>query len=236
MRVEITVPAYNEAQIIGERLASLRAFLMDAPFDYHVTIADNGSTDGTAVIAQRACLSDPHMSVFHTARKGRGNALRAVWSQSHADLLVYMDADLSTALRHLPELVALLEGGADVVSGNRLCAAAQVKRRLYRTALSVAYNALAQRMIGLSVTDLQCGFKGIRREAFGILSPHCGSDGWFFDSELMAWAEKKRMRIVQIPITWVERTASKVSVVPAVGEYLAQLRGLRSELKAVRLL
>jgi hypothetical protein len=52
----------------------------------------------------------------------------------------------------------------------------------------------------------------------------------------MAWAEKKRMRIVQIPITWVERTASKVSVVPAVGEYLAQLRGLRSELKAVRLL
>lgn len=98
--VDVVVPVHNEAHVIEERIATLHGYLGDHfPFRWRITIADNGSTDGTAERAAVLALELPGVHTFHIDAAGRGRAVRAAWTRSPADVMVYMDVDLSTAPR-----------------------------------------------------------------------------------------------------------------------------------------
>src|SRR3954468_17060087 len=114
--VEIVVPVYNEEAALERGVRRLHRFLCEAfPFTWRVVIADNASTDRTPGIAARLAAELPGVHVLRLERKGRGNALRAAWSQSPAQVVCYMDVDLSTDLRALLPLVApLVSGHSDV--------------------------------------------------------------------------------------------------------------------------
>ena len=145
--VEIVVPVRNEEQDLAPSIRRLHAYLNDRfPFTARITIADNGSTDGTWVEALTLESELSLVRAVHLDQPGRGRALRAIWAASDADVLAYMDVDLSTDLNALLPLVApLLSGHSDVAIGTRLAPGARVIRGPRREIISRCYNLLLQR-------------------------------------------------------------------------------------------
>ena len=129
-QVEIVIPVRNEDRDLIPGVRRLHAYLGEKfPFTTHITIADNGSTDGTWAQALALAEELPPVSAVRLERPGRGGALRSIWSASDADIYAYMDADLSTGLNALlPLLAPLLSGHSDVAIGTRLARGARVVR------------------------------------------------------------------------------------------------------------
>jgi len=225
MNVEVVVPAHNEEQVLEASIRRLHSHLTrEFPFSARITVADSASTDSTLEIAQRLAAELPGMRVIRLDEKGRGRALRAAWSSSRADVLAYMDVDLSTDLNALLPLVApLLSGHSDLAVGSRLMHGARVERSLKREVISRAYNFLLRLALGSRVSDAQCGFKAGRREAIQALLPAVENEHWFFDSELLHLAEQGRLRIHEVPVDWTEDPDSRVHLVATAIE---DLRGI----------
>ncbi|NWG13213.1 MAG: glycosyltransferase family 2 protein [Acidobacteria bacterium] len=207
------IPVYNEEQALRPCVERLRAFLEeDFRHDWRIIVANNGSTDGTVEAASRLAAEDERVRLLNLSRKGRGLALRTAWSQSTADIVSYMDVDLSTNLRYFPLLVEGLCCGYDVAVGSRLMQASMVARRLKREILSRGFNLLIRLLFWTRFTDAQCGFKALRGEAARLLLPHVVNNGWFFDAELLILAEKNGFRIFEAPVEWMEDLDSRVNL------------------------
>jgi putative flippase GtrA len=213
-RVEIVVPVLNEEHDLAPSVRRLVAYLAGRfPFRAVVTIADNGSTDGTWAAARVLAAELDGVRAVRLERPGRGHALRSVWSASRADVLAYMDVDLSTDLNALLPLVApLLSGHSDLAIGTRLARGARVVRGPRREVISRCYNVLLHATLGAGFSDAQCGFKAIRAEAARLLLPLTRDTGWFFDTELLVLAERAGLRIHEIPVDWTDDPDSRVKV------------------------
>ena len=224
-RVEIVVPVRNEEHDLGPSVRRLRGYLDHAfPCRTRITIADNGSTDGTWPLALALAADLDGVRAVQIDRPGRGGALRSVWSASEADVFAYMDVDLSTDLNALLPLVApLLSGHSDVAIGTRLARGARVIRGPKREIISRCYNLLLHATLGTRFSDAQCGFKAIRADAARELLPLTEDTGWFFDTELLVLAERAGLRIHEVPVDWIDDPDSRVNVV---GTALADLRGI----------
>ena len=175
-RIDIVIPVYNEQADLARSVRRLRSYL-DArfPFAARVTIADNASTDETWAIAQRLAAELPGVTAIHLDQKGRGLALRTAWAQSDAEVVAYMDVDLSTDLDALLPLVApLISGHSDVAIGSRLSAGSRVTRGAKRELISRSYNVLLRSVLRARFRDAQCGFKALRADAARQLLPRGG--------------------------------------------------------------
>jgi glycosyltransferase involved in cell wall biosynthesis len=137
-QVEVTVPVYNEEKVLAESVRRLHSYLTaNLPFRFVITIADNASTDETFAIAQRMCAELPGVRAIHLDQKGRGRALRQVWSASTAGVVSYMDADPSADLdAFLPLIAPLMSGHSDLATGSRLSPGAKIVRSLKRELIS----------------------------------------------------------------------------------------------------
>jgi putative flippase GtrA len=223
--VEIVVPVYNEQAVLESSIRRLHAFLSEQlPYRWRIVIADNASTDGTLFIARALARTLSHTRVLHLDAKGRGRALRAAWSATDADVVCYMDVDLSTDLRALaPLLAGLVSGHCEVAIGSRLAPGARVVRSRKRELISRAYNRILRLALRARFSDAQCGFKGLRADAARLLLPQVRDQGWFFDTELLVAAQRHGMRIGEVAVDWVEDPDSRVDIVPTA---LADLRGV----------
>ncbi|MBK4349120.1 bifunctional glycosyltransferase family 2/GtrA family protein [Lacisediminihabitans changchengi] len=213
--LDVALPVYNEQAAIEQSVRTLHDYL-SAEFDatWRITIADNASTDDTAAIADRLASELPGVVVVHLPEKGRGRALRTVWLDSPAEVVAYLDIDLSTGLSALPPLVApLLSGHSDVAIGTRLARSSRVTRSAKREFISRSYNLLLHGAMAVKFSDAQCGFKAVRRDVALQLVPLVEDDGWFFDTELLIIAERSGLRIHEVPVDWVDDPASSVDVV-----------------------
>ena len=224
-QVEIVIPVRNEERDLGPAVRRLRAYLDDRfPFAARITIADNGSTDGTWAQALELAREFPQVRAARLERPGRGGALRTIWSGSDADVFTYMDVDLSTDLNALLPLVApLLSGHSDVAIGTRLARGARVIRGPKREVISRCYNLLLHASLGTRFSDAQCGFKAVRADAARALLPLTTDTGWFFDTELLVLAERAGLRIHEVPVDWIDDPDSRVNVVATA---LGDLRGI----------
>ena len=227
--VEVVVPVYNEEHVLTTSVRKLHAFMckrLAVPF--RITIADNASTDGTLAVAKDLARELPEVHALHLAEKGRGRALRTAWLASEADVVAYMDVDLSTDLQALPHLLGpLLAGTADVAIGTRLAPGAEVTRGVKREVVSRAYNILLRLLLDVSFSDAQCGFKAARRAAVTPLLERVKDDGWFFDTELLYLAQRGKLSIHEVPVRWVEDTDSRVAILHTALEDLRGIRRLR---------
>jgi putative flippase GtrA len=223
--VEIVVPVHNEQHVLEASIRRLHAYLAaNFPFAFRVTIADNASTDATWRLAKRLAERFPEVRAVHLAEKGRGRALRQVWSASDADVVAYMDVDLSTGLEALLPLVApLLSGHSDLAIGTRLANGAAVVRGPRRELVSRCYNLLLRTAMRARFTDAQCGFKAGRTKVVQALLPAVEDQSWFFDTELLLAAQHQGLRIHEVPVDWVEDTDSRVDLVRTA---LDDLRGM----------
>jgi putative flippase GtrA len=225
LQVDIVVPVRNEERDLGPSIRRLVAYLRDGfPFTARVTIADNGSTDATWATALELARALPEVRAVHMDQPGRGRALRAIWSASDAEVLAYMDVDLSTDLNALLPLVApLLSGHSDLAIGTRLARGSRVIRGTKRELISRCYNLLLRACMGARFSDAQCGFKAITREAARALLPLTQDTAWFFDTELLLLAERSGLRIHEIPVDWIDDLDSRVDIIATA---LADLRGM----------
>ncbi len=205
------IPVYNEEMAIGSCVDRLSRFLEEnLAHDWQIIIANNGSTDRTVEAARQLAAENDRVTVLNLSRKGRGLALRAAWGQSPADIVSYMDVDLSTNLQYFPLLVEGLCCGYDVAVGSRLMQASMVARRLKREVLSRGFNLLIRMLFRTRFSDAQCGFKALRREVAQTLLPYVVNNGWFFDAELLILAEKNGFRLFEAPVEWMEDLDSRV--------------------------
>ncbi len=223
--VDVVVPVYNEERALPGCLQVLRSYLHDQfPFEWTITVVDNASTDGVLRVATELAESDDRIRVLHLDRKGRGHALRTAWAYSDADVVVYMDVDLSTSLDALlPLVVPLVNGHSDIAIGSRLAPGARTVRSPRREVISRCYNAMIRLSHGARFSDAQCGFKAARVDVVRPLLAHVQDDGWFFDTELLLLAEHNGLRVQEVPVDWVEDADSRVRIVSTA---VADVRGL----------
>jgi hypothetical protein len=135
-----------------------------------------------------------------------------------------MDVDLSTDLRALAPLLApLFSGHSEVAIGTRLARGSRVKRGPRRELISRSYNRLLALSLRARFSDAQCGFKALTAPAARELLPAVADEGWFFDTELLIAAQRRGMRIHEVPVDWVDDADSRVDILATA---LTDLRGV----------
>jgi len=226
--VDVVVPVYNEEGALARSVAVLRDFLAEnLSCRWQIVIADNGSVDGTLAIAKDLSQQYPDVRYIQLELKGRGRALRKAWLESDADVVSYMDVDLSTKLEAFPELIRALDEGYDIAVGSRMMKGSRVKRSLKREITSRGYNLLIKAMFYRSFSDAQCGFKAVRRDVVQELVPLIKDQAWFFDTELLLLAGMKGYRIKDVPVEWVEDEDTRVRIAKTAWEDIKGLLRVR---------
>src|SRR3989344_2767514 len=232
--IEITIPVFNEEKELVANIVTLYNFCIKnlKKYDWHITIADNASTDNSPIIASTLVKKYLKLVYFRLEQKGRGRAVKRVWSQSKCDYCVYMDLDLSTDLVHLPNILKKLESGYDITIGSRLARGAKVEGRTFiRELTSRALNFFfIQFFFHTHFTDAQCGFKGVTRRVVEKLLPKIKDNEWFFDGELLIVGEKSGYKIYEEPVHWIDNPGSTLRLISTIwGDLLSIIRLLRTK-------
>jgi glycosyltransferase involved in cell wall biosynthesis len=232
--VEITIPVYNEEEELEKHILKLCDYCQANldKYEWKITIADNASSDNTPIIASKLSKLNPQISLFRLEEKGRGRAVKRAWSSSGSDFCCYMDLDLSTDLKHLPNLLSALENGYDIAIGSRLAKGAKVEgRTVLREITSRTLNFFFIKFwFRTHFTDAQCGFKAVTREVVNELIPDIKDNDWFFDGELLIVGEKRGYKIFEEPVHWVDNPGSTVRLVSTItGDIKVMWRLLRTK-------
>ena len=208
----LIIPCYNEARRLAKTIPQLRAEFRGQR-NVEVIFVDDGSRDGTPDVIAAHIRDWPSARLIRIPwNQGKGGAIKAGVGMARNERLVFMDADLSSDLADLPRLVGALDD-ADVVLGSRSIAGAKVsyvRDRSLRKIQSKAFNGFACALAGIVASDTQCGFKAFRSESAKLLFHLVEGKGFAFDVEVLALAQLLDLRVVEVPIRWVEAEGTTV--------------------------
>jgi glycosyltransferase involved in cell wall biosynthesis len=225
--ISIVVPACNEGGSIGQLLEELSKFN-----DIQIIIAEDASTDGTREVAQK--FASEHKMVkltSSTVRRGKGAAIKRALKLADGEVLGFIDADMSIHPRDFMRLASAIDSGADIAIASRRLSQSVItyKQPIMRELFGATYIALAKLLLKINVSDFQCGCKAFRRELWESLDIHC--DGFAFDTELIAKAHSRGFKIVEVPITWSNKTNSKVHALSDSIDMFKSLLEIRREVR-----
>jgi dolichol-phosphate mannosyltransferase len=205
-RLLVVVPTYDERENIELIVSRIRSAVPAAD----ILIADDNSPDGTGDLADRLAAEDRQVQVMHRPGKhGLGAAYVAgfAWGLDRGyDVLVEMDADGSHQPEQLPRLLDALVG-ADLVLGSRWVPGGEVVNwPLYRRLISRGGTTYVRATLGIPIRDVTGGYRAFRASTLRqIESADVASQGYCFQVDL-AWRTVRRgLRVVEVPITFVER-------------------------------
>jgi glycosyltransferase involved in cell wall biosynthesis len=228
--VEVTVPVYNEEEELEQNISKLLNFCNEnlKKYNWHVTIADNASSDNTSIIASGIAKKESRVSYLRLEQKGRGRAVKKAWTESEKEICIYMDMDLSTDLIHLPKIIHALESDYDLAIGSRLAKGANVEGRTFlRELTSRALNFFFIRFFfKTNFTDAQCGFKGVTRKIVDDVIPKVKDNEWFFDGELLIISEKSGYKVYEEPVHWIDNPGSTVRLISTIWGDLMSIKRL----------
>lgn len=203
--VSIILPVHNEAGVLKRTIDCLGDSLGQK---FEIIISEDGSTDDTVRIAKS--LENKRVRLLHNGKRmGKGAAIKHAASYAQGSILLFMDADLASNPSQIKELVRLLEGGADIVIGSRYLKGSRAKRVFMRDVASRSFNFLVRAMLGSRIMDHQCGFKAFRKDTVLPVINEVENQKWFWDTELLVRAQRKGLKIAEIPIEWNEMPGSK---------------------------
>ena len=214
MLFTIVVPAYNEADRLGRTLSELLAWLAAYPPAGRVLVVDDGSSDGTGNAVRAQMPAHPNLDLITLSRQsGKGAAVRAGMLAAATDIVGFMDADLSTDLRHVADAVAAIQHGADVLIGSRALRKSQtvVQQPVFRRVGARIFRELARQLGGLPDTpDSQCGFKFYKGPVAHDLYGSTVIDRWMFDLEVLRLAKHRGYTVEQLPVDWTNDPDSRL--------------------------
>lgn len=213
--ISVVVPAYMEGARIEHCLAGLSSWLRTKDAVYEVIVVDDGSSDTTAAVVRAHAVNDPCVSLISYPRnRGKGHAVRTGLAVARGRYVFFTDADLSTPPDEIQPAVELL-ATHDVVVGTRARPSSQLveRQRWYREGMGRAFNLLLKTLGLARIPDTQCGFKGFRGQILPALLAELRVDGFAFDVEMLAVADRSGLRIAELPVRWRNDAASHVRIV-----------------------
>ena len=213
LKLDIVIPVYNNADVLNKSIYTQIDFYSKHlhNFDWNILIANNMSTDNTLAIAKKLSDQFKRVHYLNIPKKGRGNALKTAWLQSNAHFLSYMDVDLATDLNAFPILIDNLVKGYDLSVGSKYIRNAKCQRYFSRYILSKSFNIINKIIFNANFSDAQCGFKAINKSAAQAILPKIKDTNWFFDTELLVYAQRMGFSIKEVPVKWVELGMAKKS-------------------------
>lgn len=213
-KIVIVIPAHNEEKIIKKNVESVLLYLKKTklPVTPQVIVAENGSTDKTVEIL-KSMKNKNRFSYISLKSRSKSQAIKDAWSKLEADYYMYMDADLSTDIRQIKDVVIGLEEGNDVVVGSRWDSRSKVKRTIIRSIISFFYKSMIRILFSIKIKDFQCGFKGVNKKVRDKIIPKMKhiNEG-FMDTEMLLVAHNKGYKIKEIPVIWEDTRKSKFNI------------------------
>jgi len=234
VEVSVVFPAYNEADKLEQAVERTTDALEEIAPSFEIVIAEDGSTDGTDKVASELSRKYPFVKHIHSEKRlGRGNALKNAFQRSIGEILVYMDVDLATDIRHLGSLVESIRKGYDFATGSRMLPESRVERSSSRLMTSKSYNFMVRVLLGSKVRDHQCGFKSFKREPLLQILDEVTASHWFWDTEILVRAALKGYKIREIPVKWKSARETKVNLFKDSLSMMGQVLKLWWKLKIV---
>ena len=233
VQISVVLPAYNEVNYLNPAVEKTIKALKEFTDSYEIIVAEDGSSDGTAQLAEELAQNTPGVRHIHRDKRlGRGTALNNAFKQSQGKILVYMDLDLATSLSFLKPLVeAITVEGYDFSTGSRMLPESKAERTFSRSLSSKTYNFIVRHVLGSKLKDHQCGFKAFRREPLLELLDKVEATHWFWDTEILVRAHRQGFKIKEIAVEWKSGSGTKVSLLKDSWNMFRQIIGLWWKLK-----
>lgn len=228
IKLTILIPAYNEEKVIKGTLNSILKEEANKGYSWEIVIVDDGSHDSTSKIVKNFDAQKVHL-VRLPQNRGKGAALREGVLDSQGNFIIFMDADLSVPLENIDVFLKELEKGFDVVIGSRRLGGSNilVHQPWLRENMGRVYTLLSKIVTANNIADFTCGFKGFtKRAAFDIFQKSL-IDRWSYDAEILFLAKKLGYKIREMPVSWVNRSATRVVLGNAVLTSLRDLLKIR---------
>lgn len=232
VEVSLVLPCYNEAGLFAGSVARIASVLDASQLSYEVIFVDDTSHDGTQKLIASYCAKHPEFyALFHTVNKGRGQTVTDGIRAAKGNIVGYIDIDCEVDPIYMPKMISLiLAGKADVVIGKRFYRTSP--RAMVREILSRGYQWLSDKMIGTGRLDTETGYKFFNRKKILSILSKAKHPGWFWDTEIMVYARRAGLMIVEEPVLFLRRfdKQSSVNIIRDTGDYLVNLWKFRQEL------
>ena len=213
--LSIIIPAYNEERRIASTLQRMQDYLSTKDFVWEIILVDDGSIDRTSEVA-RGMIRDERLTVIkNPINQGKGYSVKKGVLASNGEVILFSDADLSTAIEELDKMLLWINNDYDIVIGSRALPESiiAVNQPWYRQTMGRIFNLLVRTFILKGFKDTQCGFKCFKREAaikvFNLLQ----LTGFAFDVEILFVARRFGLKIKELPVKWINSPESKVHLV-----------------------
>ncbi|MGE0452886.1 MAG: dolichyl-phosphate beta-glucosyltransferase [Vicinamibacteria bacterium] len=209
-RLSVVIPAYNEAERLPGTLVRVRTHLDARGGDYEIVVVDDGSADATA---ERAAREGARV-VRNEVNRGKGYSVRRGMLLATGARRLMTDADLSTPIEDLERLERALDEGHQVAIASRALPGSNVEvhQGAFRELSGRAFNLLVRVLLLPDLRDTQCGFKLFSAEAAQAIFSRCCLDGFSFDVEALYVARLRGLRVAEVPVTWRNDAASRVTL------------------------
>ncbi|HBW73913.1 MAG: UDP-glucose-undecaprenyl-phosphate glucosyltransferase [Candidatus Magasanikbacteria bacterium GW2011_GWA2_45_39] len=211
MELSVIIPAYNESEVIARTVRHVDEFFAKEHIDGEMIVVDDGSTDGTGgVLAHVKNTTSPLKIISFSKNTGKGAACKAGFTASRGSWSVFMDADESTTIDTWNTFKPFTKQ-FDILIGSRSIAGARVLKRqnIVRILAGKLGNKWIKLITGLPFYDTQCGFKAFHERTKSLLA-YTQVNGWAFDIEWLAVAQKTGFKIKELPVEWHNDTTSLV--------------------------
>jgi dolichyl-phosphate beta-glucosyltransferase len=235
----VVIPCYNEERRILPTLERVASFLDGRQQPWEVVVVDDGSSDRTSACVRERFGKRSEVRVQRNeSNHGKGFAVREGVLASRGDRVLFSDADLSTPIAELAKLERHADAGIDVVVGSRVAPGSRILTpQPFPRRFSGALFRSFVRAFGLTaVRDTQCGFKLLRRVAAEPILQRVATEGFAFDVELLARAERAGLRVAEVGVDWSDATGTKVRFFPDAWHMAVDLLRIRRRLAAERAL
>ena len=211
MRLDIVLPAHDEAGRIGPVLTAYRHGIPDP--DVRFLVAMDGCTDGTADVVADHARRDPRVRALDFPRMGKGGVLAEAFRVADGELVGFVDADGATPPSEFLRLVEATRGRDGAIASRRHHAAILPgERPAGRRMASAGFATMVRGLFRLPFADTQCGAKVFRRSALDRALPHLASNGFLFDVDLLHVMARLGFDVVEVPTVWTDRAGSKLAL------------------------
>jgi len=211
--LSVVIPAYNEEKRLPATLRDIDSKLSHLNFPYEILIVNDGSTDGTVMLAQDAISQVKGLRLIDDGiHRGKGGAVRTGMLAAKGSYRIFTDADNSTSIDQFQNMIPLLESGYEVVIGSRALKESQLAPAevWYRQIAGKVGNRAIQILVLPGIWDSQCGFKAFTAQAAQDVFSFSTVNGWSFDVEILAIAKQRGYKIKEMPIRWVDSSMSHI--------------------------
>ena len=214
MYLSVIIPAYNEAQRIGNTLRAIHAYLQRQPYSAEIIVVDDGSQDGTASLVRAFDTRPPICMLQNDRNRGKGFSVRQGFLHARGEYLLFSDADLSTPIEEVERLLAALHESCDIAIGSRALPGSRVEvhQPWYRENMGRLFNLFVQALAVPGIHDTQCGFKCFGREAALAICQRMTTERFGFDVEMLYLARRLGYRVREVPVVWRNSPQSRVRV------------------------